>query len=75
MDMPGRNISIFAIRENIHASEGRVAARLIRRSMLARGAYQVHSASERMTMGQDRAWGDGNRIGRPPALPSEQVGQ
>ena len=73
-DPTGRNISIFAIRENTHVSEGSAAAKLIRRPMLAQGTYHVDSASERMRMGQDRARADGKQIERPPALPSEQVG-
>ena len=43
--------------------------------MLAQGAYQVESASERIRMGLDLARASGKRIGRPPALSPEQVEQ
>ena len=43
--------------------------------MLAQGAYQVESASERIRMGLDRARASGKRIGRPPALSPDQVEQ
>ena len=45
------------------------------RLMLAQGAYQVDSASERVKLGLDRAWAGGKRVGRPPALTPEQVEQ
>ena len=43
--------------------------------MLAQGAYQVDSASERVKLGLDRARAGGKRVGRPPALTPEQVEQ
>jgi DNA invertase Pin-like site-specific DNA recombinase len=43
--------------------------------MLAQGAYQVESASERIRMGLERARASGTRIGRPLALTPEQVEQ
>ena len=43
--------------------------------MLAQGAYQVDSASERIKLGLDRARSGGKQIGRPPALTLEQVEQ
>ena len=62
-------------RENIHTSEGSTEAKFIRRSLLAQGAYQVDSASGRIRMRQDRSRANKKRIGRPPALPLEQVEQ
>ena len=44
-----------AIREQIDTRDGSVAANFFRRAMLAQGAYQVESASERVRMGLDRA--------------------
>ena len=43
--------------------------------MLAQGAYQVDSASERIMLGLDRARASGKQVGRPPALMYEQVEQ
>ena len=43
--------------------------------MLAQGAYQVDSASERIKLGLDRARAGGKKVGRPPALTQEQVNQ
>ena len=43
--------------------------------MLTQGAYQVDSASERIKLGLERARAEGKRVGRPPALSSEQVEQ
>ena len=73
--MTRRNIGIVAIRENIDTREGSAAAKFFRRSMLAQGAYQVDSASERIRLGLDRARASGKRVGRPPALTHEQVEQ
>ena len=70
-----RNIGIVAIRENIDTREGGAAAKFFRRSMLAQGAYQVDSASERIRLGLHRARVSGKRVGRPPALTHEQVEQ
>ena len=74
-DLTRRNIAIVAIREQIDTREGSAAANFFRRAMLAQGAYQVESASERIRMGLDRARASGKRIGRPPALGPEQVEQ
>ena len=52
-ELTRRNIGIVAIRENIDTREGSAAAKFFRRSMLAQGAYQVDSASERIRMGLD----------------------
>ena len=69
------NIGIVAIRENIDTRKGSAGAKFFRRSMLAQGAYQVDSASERIRMGLDRARSSGKRVGRPPALSNEQAEQ
>ena len=45
-----RNIGIVALRENIDTREGSAAAKFFRRSMLAQGAYQVDSTSERIKL-------------------------
>ena len=74
-ELTERNIGIVALRENIDTSDGSAAAKFFRRSMLAQGAYQVDSASERIKLGLDQARAGGKRLGRPPALTSEQVEQ
>ena len=74
-ELTRRNIGIVAIRENIDIREGSAAAKFFRRSMLAQGAYQVDSASERIRLGLDRARASGKGVGRPPALTHEQVEQ
>ena len=61
--------------ENIDTSDGSAAAKFFRRSMLAQGAYQVDSTSERIRLGLDQARAGGKRLGRPPALTPEQVAQ
>ena len=74
-ELTQRDIAIVALRENIDTREGSAAAKFFRRSMLAQGAYQVDSASERIKLGLDRARADGKRVGRPPALSPDQVEQ
>ena len=74
-ELTRRDIGIVAIRENIDTREGSAAAKFFRRSMLAQGAYQVDSASERIRLGLDRARASVKRVGRPPALTHEQVEQ
>ena len=74
-ELTRRNMGIVAIRENIDTREGSAAAKFFRRSMLAQGAYQVDSASERIRLGLDRARASGQRVGRPPALSKEQAVQ
>ena len=74
-ELTGRDIGIVAVRESIDTSDGSAAAKFFRRSMLAQGAYQVDSASERIKLGLDRARAGGKRVGRPPALTLEQVDQ
>ena len=74
-DLSRRDIGIVAIRENIDTREGSAAAKFFPRSMLAQGAYQVDSASERTKLGLERARAEGKRVGRPPAFSGEQLEQ
>ena len=74
-ELTGHDIGIVAIQENINTTDGSAAAKFFRRSILAQGAYQVDSASERIKLGLDRARAGGKQIGRPPALTLEQVEQ
>ena len=69
----GRGIGIVAVRENINTSDDSAAAKYFRRSMLAQGAYQVDSASERIKLGLARDRAGGKQVGRPPALTQDQV--
>ena len=72
-ELTKQNIGIIAIREGINTADDSAAAKLFRRMMLAQGAYQVESTSERIKAGLDRARAEGRRPGRPPALTAEQV--
>ena len=74
-DLTGRDIGIVAVRENINTSDDSAAAKFSRRSMLAQGAYQVDSASERIQLGLARARAGGKQVGRPPALTPDQIEQ
>ena len=74
-ELTGRDIGIVAIRENIDTSDGSAAAKFFRRSLLAQGAYQVDSASERIKLGLDRARAGGKQVGHPPALTPDQIEQ
>ena len=74
-ELTRRDIAIVPLQKNIDTREGSAAARFFRRSMLAQGAYQVDSASERITLGLERARAGGKQVGRPPALSPEQVEQ
>ena len=74
-ELTGRDIGIVAVRERIDTSDGSAAAKFFRRSMLAQGAYQVDSASERIKLGLERARGNGKKVGRPPALTPDQIEQ
>ena len=67
-ELASRNIGIVAIRENIDTREGSAAAKFFRRSMLAQGAYQVDSTSERIRLGLARVRASGKRVGRPLVL-------
>ena len=64
-ELTGRDIGIVAVRENIDTSDGSAAAKFFRRSMLAQGAYQVDSASERIKLGLDRARAGGKQVWTP----------
>ena len=75
MELTQRDIAIVALRENIDTRDGTAAGKFFRRSMLAQGAYQVDSASERIKLGLDRARAEGKRVGRPPALSPDQEEQ
>ena len=72
-ELTKQNIGIIAIREDINTADDSAAAKLFRRMMLAQGAYQVDSTSERIKAGLDRARAEGRNPGRPPALTAEQV--
>ena len=54
-ELTKQNIGIVAIRENINTADDSAATKLFRRMMLAQGAYQVESTSERIKAGLDRA--------------------
>ena len=74
-ELTGRDIGIVAVRESIDTSDDGAAAKYFRRSILAQGAYQVDSASERIKLGLARARGNGKKVGRPPALTPDQIEQ
>ena len=67
-DLTNPPISIAAIKEGIDTADDTAAAKLFRRMMMANGAYQAASTSERIKAGQDRAKAEGRPPGRPPAL-------
>ena len=58
-DLTNRNIGIIAIKEGIDTTDDSAAAKYFRRMMLANGAYQADSTSERIKAGQDRAKAEG----------------
>ena len=64
-ELTERGIGIVAVRESIDTSDGSAAAKFFRRSMLAHGAYQVDSASERIKLGLDRARASGEASRAP----------
>ena len=74
-ELTGRDIGIVAVRENIDTRAVSAAAKFFRRSMLAQGAYQVDSASERIKLGLARARAGGKQMGRPPALTPDKIEQ
>ena len=74
-ELTERDIGIVAVQESIDTTDEGPAAKFSRRSMLAQGAYQVDSASERIKLGLDRARAGGKQVGHPPALTQEQVEQ
>ena len=74
-DLTGRNIGIVAIGERIDTTDDSAAAKYFRRMMMANGAYQADSTSERIKVGQERAKAEGRPPGRPPALSLDQVNE
>ena len=62
-ELTEQKIGIVTLRENIDTGDGSAAASFFRRSMLAQGACQVHSASERIGLGLDQARPAGNGDG------------
>ena len=72
-DLTNRNIGIVAIREGIDTTGDSAAAKYFRRMMMANGAYQTDSTSERIKARQDRAKAEGRPPGRHPALTPDQV--
>ena len=72
-ELTKQNVGIVAIRESIKTADDSAAAKLFRRMMLAQGAYQVESISERVKAGLERARAKGRKPRRPPALTPEQV--
>ncbi len=74
-DLTSRNIGIVAIKEGIGTTDDSAAAKYFRRMMLANGAYQADSTSERIKVGQERAKAEGRPPGRPPALSPDQVNE
>ena len=70
-ELTKQNIGIVALMENINIADDSAAAKLFRRMVLAQGAYQVESTSERIKAGLDRARAEGRKPGRPPALTTE----
>ena len=67
--LTSRNIGIVAIKEGIDTTDDSAAAKYFRRMMMANGAYQADSTSERIKAGQERAKAEGRPPGRPPARP------
>ena len=70
-DLTQRDIGIISVEENISTADDSASAKFYRRMMLAQGAYQADSTSERIRAGIERARADGKRLGRPPALTAE----
>ena len=68
-----QQIGIVSIREDINTADDSAAAKFYRRIMMANGAYQVESTSERIKAGLERAKAEGRKPGRPSALTPERV--
>ena len=62
-------------KEGIDTADDSAAAKLFRRMMMANGAYQADSTSERIKVSQDRAKAEGRPPGRPLALTPDQVNE
>ena len=71
-DLTQQETWIVTIKENIDTRDGSSRAKFFRRIMLAQGAYQLESTSERIKTGLERARVEGRRPGRPAALTQEQ---
>ena len=67
-DLTERNIGIVARQENIDTREGSAAAKFFRRSMLAQGAYQADSTSERSKLGLAPTTASTPAVARAPAV-------
>ena len=72
-DLTRWQVWIIAIKEDINTADDSTAAKFFRRMMMANGAYQVESTSERIKAGLERARAEGRKPGCPPALTLEQV--
>ena len=72
-DLTNRNIGIVAIREGNDSTDDSATAKYFRRMMMANGAYQADSTSERIKAGQERAKAEGRPPGRHPALTPDHV--
>ena len=59
VELTERGIGIVAITEKINADDDSATAKYFRRLMLASGAYQVESTSERIRAGLERARREG----------------
>ena len=72
---PGATSASWPSGKTSTPGEDSTAAKFFRWSMLAQGAFQLDSASERIRLGLDRARASGKRVGRPLALTHEQAEQ
>ena len=72
-DLTRQQVGIISIKEDINTADDSAAAKFFRRMMMANGAYQVESTSERIRAGLERARAEGGKPGRSPALTPEQV--
>ena len=66
-DLTRQNTGIVVIREGINTADDSAAAKHLRRMMLAQGAHQAESTSERIKAGLDLARAEGIKPGRPPS--------
>ena len=72
-DLTKQQIGIISIKEDINTGDDSAAAKFYRRIMMANGAYQVESTSERIKAGLERAKAEGRKPGRPSALTPKRV--
>ena len=66
-ELTKQNVGIVAIKEGINTTDDSAAAKLFRRMMLAKGAYQVESTSERIKTSLERSRAEGRKPARPPS--------